>query len=1203
MSLQGSLRQLGLADVLQTALQGRQGNLILRRGATRAVLHVATDQLHLVEPDPVDPDILLEGFVHRGLLPRPTLDAERAREPNPVLLLDALLERGLVPWHDVDAVLRGAAEDAILDLLTWQDGEFRFEEGEPPPERAGLVSRVGVDIGGMLLRAAQRLDEHNAIAEELGLEALLFIPLDAPPPVDYDGDPTPTVHTLLDGRRVIDEVAMLCGLTRFAVLRSVFACVRAGAARTPTPTELAQQAESRVEAGQLKVARGLLLQWASLAPTDEQPLLRLADLAKRRKSPEEQADALQALGHLVLREGRASEAQKVFRDLLQLRPGDETALASLRAAADSAGDTQQYRRSTLELARAALDADEAEKATELLEPLLQTSDAPVAARVLRARAYVRLKDRDAVVREAEAAADALGTRARRKEDKEAARFFRDAIATLAPERSDLLRRFRSLTERDRQRMKRVVLLGSLLAIAATAGIVFRPESAPRMLSRIEAAWAQGRADDAQRITALLADRHPDSPEADRAFELQRKFVVHKTPQIEDVLPPGERDELEGSVLAVQKAMPDFPDLTSRLRLGTLHQILERADAAVVQDRTLDRLQTDLLRALDRVERNVRARRDVIARSSLLATSSAVDVEILRTWLPKAEGFMKDGYSDDVDAGLEILAKLAAMHASDPIQSALRDLRNSNKLLAQSLEQYASDIQACRRMLTLREIEASYEYCRTDAVRLLTNGQLDDAATCYASLEALLARLETDEVLRPLVTEVTKRRIPQFLKERQSVLAEIQRGLAGAKAAEDAGDLQRAVEAYNALAEKFWFVRFENVIRLPVQIQSVPTAAHVYLNGREQGSTPLVMRYPWGTQNTVTVEKPGFRPETRLLGTKKVDPFPILLVSMQPMRRWTVPISPTVGTSPVPLGDGLVVCERSGRLSMLDGRDGHTLWARQVRSLEGTRYRPVVTRDEILLPLLDGTLYFLESKEGRVVSQIQTGRPAGDPTELEDVVLLPTLDGRLLGFRGERKAFEVPFGGRPTAGLVTAHGRAWAGLSDGAVLRIDRLGAAERIQLPGRDADVVGISAYDKGLLVAKGDGVLVALDTQGKVLWHADNLGDLAGQPAHAGDVAAVVDTRGRVLLFSIDAGSARGQVDAGGPTQGGLLGSDGLLVTQTQDGRLWMYDVQRGVERVNVPLKGDTHFPPVLLSPRLLAASVEGEQITILELPPAPQD
>ena len=68
MTLQGSLQQLGLAGVLQNALAGRSGVLYLRNGTARAVLLLEGHQLRLVEPDTVDPQSLLDGFLHRGLL-------------------------------------------------------------------------------------------------------------------------------------------------------------------------------------------------------------------------------------------------------------------------------------------------------------------------------------------------------------------------------------------------------------------------------------------------------------------------------------------------------------------------------------------------------------------------------------------------------------------------------------------------------------------------------------------------------------------------------------------------------------------------------------------------------------------------------------------------------------------------------------------------------------------------------------------------------------------------------------------------------------------------------------------------------------------------------------------------------------------------------------------------------------------------------
>ena len=60
MPLQGSLENLGLADLLQTGLAGREGGyLTLRRHAQHAMLYVGENGLHLIEPDPLDPQDVL----------------------------------------------------------------------------------------------------------------------------------------------------------------------------------------------------------------------------------------------------------------------------------------------------------------------------------------------------------------------------------------------------------------------------------------------------------------------------------------------------------------------------------------------------------------------------------------------------------------------------------------------------------------------------------------------------------------------------------------------------------------------------------------------------------------------------------------------------------------------------------------------------------------------------------------------------------------------------------------------------------------------------------------------------------------------------------------------------------------------------------------------------------------------------------------
>jgi DNA-binding response OmpR family regulator/predicted regulator of Ras-like GTPase activity (Roadblock/LC7/MglB family) len=63
----------------------------------------------------------------------------------------------------VHAVLGSqAGEEAVYELLTWEDGDFELEMDVPPPERT-----INVGWSGLLLEGLRRLDEEAAGMEEL----------------------------------------------------------------------------------------------------------------------------------------------------------------------------------------------------------------------------------------------------------------------------------------------------------------------------------------------------------------------------------------------------------------------------------------------------------------------------------------------------------------------------------------------------------------------------------------------------------------------------------------------------------------------------------------------------------------------------------------------------------------------------------------------------------------------------------------------------------------------------------------------------------------------------------------------------------------------------------------------------------------------------------------------------------------------------
>ena len=133
------------------------------------------------------------------------------------------------------------------------------------------------------------------------------------------------------------------------------------------------------------------------------------------------------------------------------------------------------------------------------------------------------------------------------------------------------------------------------------------------------------------------------------------------------------------------------------------------------------------------------------------------------------------------------------------------------------------------------------------------GRFEEASEMYDKLARRIETIQADEKLHPLLDEIARRRIAEFVADRRQSIAEIREGLLSAKAAEAAGDLESAVRAYVGVTRKFWHVRFEGVIELPISVRTFRRARRVLLNGEPHGTSPAVLHYPWGSQITLTIE--------------------------------------------------------------------------------------------------------------------------------------------------------------------------------------------------------------------------------------------------------------------------------------------------------------------------------------------------------------
>jgi|GEM_PF-1957854 len=1190
MALQGNLGQIGLPEVLQTALAAtRGGELVITRGPERAVLHLSREGLFLIEPEVLDAEDVLAAFAQRGLLPAETQKALRPGSDKASAVLEGLIASGTLPETQVLELVGGVVEDTVLTVLSWREGMFRFQESSGEPPRGSLAATVGLNLDSVLLRAAQRLDERRVLEQILGTHTVLFRALEAPVPEGEPEEHLGEVHAALDGHATSDEVALRLGLPRFSVLRAVSTLVEAGAARPATSEELSVAVTERLTAKRLRVARDLAIQWVTMHVEDPEGARALVRVGEARERPQEIAAALTLLGGRLLTQGQHDEALRAYQDALSHRPGDGPALEGLRHAAEVAGDTGLWISTTLRLAQGLLEDDDPQQALMLSKTLLEREPSDVSALLLCARACTQLKDREGLIAAAQALLDQLGGKATKRVEREAAEFCRDALAMLAPERSDLLRNLRGLSETRPGRHRRAALVSAFVALAATAGVLTWPASAGRLLTNAQKAAESGDKVQALALIDHLIEQFPESEEAALAFGLQGQLQpppVQPTPSEN----PQQKQALEVKLPAVLEALRALPSEAGRTELQSTVAGLEGRKGAVPPEWL-----PPIAETLKRLGVEARGRHDTAALPRAARERLKENLPGLRELIARAETARDPAALEALLASLPALQALVEATASDPLRRQLRELQSEVSTFQAGLAS-REDLIDARRMLSMLELEQSHTACREQAARLLVAGRLQEADALYAALEGLLAAVAGDKDLSAVRDAAERRHIGEFVRDRRALVADIQRGLDAARAATDSGDLVAAAAAYHALAQRHYTIRFDELVRVPLQLDSVPAGAEVLLNGKSLGVTPLRVNYPWGGPTTLSVQAPGFDAHVTLLDTSKGQPVVSLSARLQPSTRWSAPLAGNVEARPLDVDGDVLVCDRAGRLTLFAGSDGHVLWTRHLRSLEGARARPALVPGAIVAAFLDGRVVFLNRRDGTLLAEHQLARPTGDLAAEGEVVAMAVGTPAIIGLDRGGSSWETALTGHVSAGVLAAHGSFWVGTANGDVLRLGvKDGHPTWLPLEELTGSVVGLAATPSGLLVTTNGGQVAALRADGSLRWTAANLGDLLGPAAEAGERVAVIDRKGRMLFLAAADGAPVATRDSGRNAVGGVLARDHVVAAVLGDGRLWVLDAHTLAPVADALLSASGVLAPAPLGAADLAFVTKDRRLLVL--------
>ncbi|PID81972.1 hypothetical protein CSB20_00240 [bacterium DOLZORAL124_64_63] len=182
MALEGKLSDFNLAEILQL-ISSQQKSGFLNLEATRDMVFIfdkgmliSTRDRRSRSRDPLESFLLAYGFFTEEQWKH----VEFVAQNSSLDLAEILVSENLLSEDELTGVLRSLAQEMATKGMKLRRGSYHFNptKGTPP----GVRSRVDMDVQGLLMESARRLDEEQLLREALPNPGITFLQGNTPIP-------------------------------------------------------------------------------------------------------------------------------------------------------------------------------------------------------------------------------------------------------------------------------------------------------------------------------------------------------------------------------------------------------------------------------------------------------------------------------------------------------------------------------------------------------------------------------------------------------------------------------------------------------------------------------------------------------------------------------------------------------------------------------------------------------------------------------------------------------------------------------------------------------------------------------------------------------------------------------------------------------------------------------------------------------------
>lgn len=225
MALEGSLKDFGLADILQLIFfQRKTGVLTLEGRLDKVRLPFIDGNIVGAESKRrIEANRLGKVLVKKGFLTEKDLQAVLNEQKNSNIRLGNLLVRkGIVQKEEIEEILIGQIKETVVQIFGWKEGSYEFTPQAVPADKDIPFS---IDTQHLLMEGLRIVDEWSLIEGKVTLDTVFRkIPGDMSGLTEEERD----ILSLVDGENDVSTIIDISGKDDFSVSKTLVSLIEKG---------------------------------------------------------------------------------------------------------------------------------------------------------------------------------------------------------------------------------------------------------------------------------------------------------------------------------------------------------------------------------------------------------------------------------------------------------------------------------------------------------------------------------------------------------------------------------------------------------------------------------------------------------------------------------------------------------------------------------------------------------------------------------------------------------------------------------------------------------------------------------------------------------------------------------------------------------------------------------------------------------------